>query len=782
MIKNLEKTALFVAMSLFSFSVCAQRVITGRVVGQSTSENIVGAVVTLYENDSVKTVQSQTDMNGLFSITSNGVGDVTVIVSMIGYKPETIEVIGEDSEINIGYVYLAESAVALDEVTVYGSGIIEKVDKYVVLPSAEQRDRASQTIDLFAQLDLPGLRSDPILRKITVEGGNPVYLIGGRQQNLNRILNLNPRDILRIEYSNNPGPRYIERGYTGVINVVLRDRVSGGSVYGYAQSAVTTGNADAGVQGSYNTNKSEFVVSYDFSYRKYKHWKADGWERYISSDMDMMRESEGIESDMYYQYHNVEFEYNYTPELNTLFSAKLTNTFNDNDADRFYNMFVKNWDSTTDNYLNNVTAGGHSYSPTLDLAFIKSLKNKQSIEFNLVGSYSDNTNSMFNKYIYPDVSDSRNWSVDNSSKRHGYGIAGEAVYGKNFGKVTARFGVQHRYSWRTTEYVENNQKEDQSSNITYVYGELQGNFNKLNYNLGAGLKVQTSKTGSLSNTSVSNNTSLTLMMNLGKGWSFNYIILNRPNVLPSLGQLTEIERTSDYYLISTGNPNLKAGNLLYNRFQVRYAHKCGFTATFRVKYGRTFNPIVGTYTYDESKQRFYVKPTNENYCDDPGVELNLGMQGLFKHLDLYGTVGYTHFESDGNTFHHTYDNVFAKISAQAYFGKWTISGYSYFAPTRYLKGESITQDQTSTALSVQYKFNNRIRVYANWSYLFGKDGWVYEEENLSNVHPTYSRVTISDQSNQISIGVSFNFNFGKNLKKSKKTLNNRNFDIKGGGL
>lgn len=104
MIKNLEKTALFVAMSLFSFSVCAQRVITGRVVGQSTSENIVGAVVTLYENDSVKTVQSQTDMNGLFSITSNGVGDVTVIVSMIGYKPETIEVIGEDSEINIGYV------------------------------------------------------------------------------------------------------------------------------------------------------------------------------------------------------------------------------------------------------------------------------------------------------------------------------------------------------------------------------------------------------------------------------------------------------------------------------------------------------------------------------------------------------------------------------------------------------------------------------------------------------------------------------------------------------
>lgn len=259
----MKKLITVLALNLIIVASYAQSRVSGTVVTQSESETVSGAMVTLLKNDSIPVAQTQTDNNGKFTVDSLPSGKIIVRVSAIGYKPERIAIIGNGVNINVGYVYLTESAVNLSEVTVYGSGVIEKVDRYIVLPSPEELERSARSIDLLGKLDLPGLRVNTVRESITVEDRTPVYQVNGRPQSMQRILNINPNDILRIEYSNIPGIRYLESGASGIINIILREIPQGGSVMASVSSALTTGFINGGLMASYNYKKSEFVLSYN---------------------------------------------------------------------------------------------------------------------------------------------------------------------------------------------------------------------------------------------------------------------------------------------------------------------------------------------------------------------------------------------------------------------------------------------------------------------------------------------------------------------------------------
>lgn len=760
-------------IACIAMSANAQKVITGRVVQQSTSDDIAGAIVTLIEGDSTRTAQSQTDGGGRFTLTTKSMGKAMVVVTMTGFKPETVAIIGDEAKINIGYVYMSESSVELDEVTVFGSGIIEKVDKYIVLPGADQLERSAQSIDLFSQLDLPGLTADPVMRTIKVEDRNPVYQINGREQPLSRILNTNPKDILRIEYSNNPGIRYLDKGYSGVINVILRERQQGGSINTSANSALWTGYLDGHAQGSYNYKKSEFVLSYSANWRNYDKRRIDEHENYISRLGTIERAQDGENSPMYYQQHNLSLEYNYLPELNTMFSARLYGTFYD--AENNDNGTIKEtpWKGTPFDFKKYNNNNSRTTTPSLDLFFIKKLKHGQSIELNVNGTYSDNRYDRKLTYKYPAAADEL---FPTGADGNGYGIAGEAVYNKEFKKVATRFGVQYSHSYDKNEYIDG-QISDQMRNNTYAYGEVRGRFNKVSYSLGSGLKVFTTESNSDTKTYYANNSTLTLLYPIAKGWSLNYAIMYQPNQ-PSLSILSPVEQVINDQIRSVGNPDVKPSNWLYNRALIRYNNNKGMTWAFWLQYGRTFDPFVTTYSFVEkgSNSYFLSRPRNENYLDDYGFQVNFGYQRLWNHLNVYVMANYHRFVSDGISYHHELNAFKADLTANLYFGKWTVTGRIDILPGKTLNGESISEQGRSSYLTLQYKFNNNFYVYGSCYYMLGKEGWVYKSENLSQVHPSYDKVMIRDNSNMVCLGLVYNLNFGKQLKKGKRTLNNSSYE------
>ena len=85
---------------------------------------------------------------------------------------------------------------------------------------------------------MPGLVVNETLQSVKVDDKTPVFKINGKPSSLNQFLSLNPQEVLRIEYHDNPDVRYENRQ---IINVLLKPREDGGSVASNLSSAITTG-------------------------------------------------------------------------------------------------------------------------------------------------------------------------------------------------------------------------------------------------------------------------------------------------------------------------------------------------------------------------------------------------------------------------------------------------------------------------------------------------------------------------------------------------------------
>ncbi len=279
-------------------------------------------------------------------------------------------------------------------------------------------------------------------------------------------------------------------------------------------------------------------------------------------------------------------EYNFIPKLNTLFSARFSQSYYDGENDIRHRMEEKPVEGSTLDYEEHRQLTSGNTSSTLDLFFSTKLRNRQSIEINAVGNYANNRYNRNLDYIHPSVTESLPLRADG----HGWGAAGEAVYNKEFDRVVTRFGVQHTYTYDKNNY-DDGQISVQKKNNTYAYGEVRGKISTLQYSLGTGLKIFTTENNTESKTHLANNTVVTLLFPLAKKWNVNYALMYQPT-MPTLSMLSPVTQSSNDRVFYTGNPSLKPSNWLYNRAWIRFNNNKGMTWSFWLKYGRTFNPMV----------------------------------------------------------------------------------------------------------------------------------------------------------------------------------------------
>lgn len=226
---------------------------------------------------------TMTDSTGAFSIEC-AEGGYTLVASCVGYERLNVRLdvtaarptalsgstpttAARREAADLGT--LTMSAKQLQTVSITADRVTEEVDRYVVLPKKEEAEAAGRTLVLLDMLKLPGLRVDVALQRITVDGGTAILQVNGKEVPLARLANLKAEQVKRVEYSNNPGARYLDRGASGIINIVLKEREDGGSIMAGATTAFTTGFANSEIQGSYHKGKSEFMLDYSLSYRNY---------------------------------------------------------------------------------------------------------------------------------------------------------------------------------------------------------------------------------------------------------------------------------------------------------------------------------------------------------------------------------------------------------------------------------------------------------------------------------------------------------------------------------
>lgn len=771
MLKNINRTIL--AMFFLLQSVCSYAyVIKGTIVSE-TEKPIRKAVVIGRNSANKVNIGIETDEFGQFA--SANVNDSTLLIEITkeNYTPVYMSVTGTTDEfIDLGTVKLKPYSVELGEVTVTAQSVIQKPDRYIIIPSVGEITQSSNGLSLLNNLQykMPGLVVNETLQSVKVDDKIPVFKINGKPSSLTQFLSLDPQDVLRIEYQDNPDVRY---GNRQVINMLLKPREDGGSITSNLSSAVTTGFLNGNIGANYHSKKSEWDLNYRVNWRDYDKREISSKSEFIGRDETISRNRIGIPSDFNYLSNELLLGYTYLYNPKTIFMAQLGMGFEDQKFDD------DSWNIQTDNdeflsYKNLTHRKIDFKSPNIDLFFRKQIDKTQYLEANVYGRYSAGDYGRDYVNVYDDVmnNDTTISLTQNKSWRVGF----EFMYSKAFKQFTTNFGVQNYFNSARNEQIENGilAKDKINQNRLLAYGQILGRISKLRYSLSANVVFNHSNNNSsyIVN-AVRLKTNLNMNYPLSRYVTLNYLLMYDPS-MPSISQQSNMVQTIDDISVRQGNPDLKPSEYLRNRLYIRYAYK-KFTGSLWAAHSRTFNPIYYEYSYisDVSSpyyDKFMSKPINGKHDDLINMELNLSIQNLFGFATLWGKFGWDNYNI--NVSNASYDNkLYASINGTFKFGDWLISANYEIVPRYSLSGNVFTSADRWNTISVQYH-------YKNWYFsatgvnLFTKRGSTYECLTISDVHPERYTQNIRSNANMLLLGVNYRFDFGKQHKKANRILNN----------
>ena len=674
-----------------------------------------------------------------------------------------------------------DTTLTLGEVTVNGMRTIHKVDRTLFLPTKKMARSSANGYDLLKLMMLPGIQVDPVQQKITsLRGGGVQIRINDVKAGTQDILSLQPDEVIRVEYIDNPGVRYSDTSLDAVINYVVRRRYSGYVGGVQTQQAFTTGFNNSYAYFKFNHKKSEFSFNYSFNYRDYDKRRYDETADYYFPDgTTRHREYRGYNSPFMYNTHNFQLGYNLAePDKYTL-NARFNLNIGNNPYRGVNQLAVET--GQPDLYQYN-KASSSSYSPALDLYFSANLPHKQSIAANVVGTYiHTDYDYLMRQYLF-DQSPSQSmqaapvndYSYSTLGKK--YSLIAEAIYSKGFKKATLSAGGEFSISRTDNDYTGAvNTDALLNSNNLYLFTQLQGKLAWLNYTVGVGANRASIHQGDIGfekwtfrprlsfQTSAIKNVSLSLTGQMYQG-------------TPSLSQLSDVRQQSSDLMAGDGNVNLKP----YTGYQAY------FTGTWNVPLlslwvnaGITYAPDVIMTTYnavqqDNGEYMIVSRPENQRAFYDKWVRGNLTLHAIKDVLDisLYGC--YDRYDSRGNTYRHTYNAWQWGAEASLMLGNWTVMADFYNTPKSYY-GESMSGGENSSDVRVNYKWKD-LQVGLGAILVGYPHGYEYPGHTDSRYYKSHYKTWIEDNGNMVYITLSYNFSHGRKYQTEQRRLNNADYD------
>lgn len=612
---------------------------------------------------------------------------------------------------------------------------------------------------------------------MSVDGGGVVFQVNGKEESLSKVQSLNQHDILRIEYRNTPDIRYADRGVSGVINFIMKPRQEGGTIMVELDEAVTSLRSIATIAGTYYYKKSEWSINYGNTWQKNTKQYSDAQEQYIGRENIIYRNQIGQPSSMRDFSNNVSLGYTYMYDLNTMLATRLSFRAYDGN-NRNYNIMEEIIGDAKSRYEKFNPNKSKSHSPTLDLYFRKNFSQTQSLELNAMGTISSGDYSREMHYKYDSGTDFNQINLTNNDS---WAAALEALYSLKIGKVDTRYGVNYRRNHAENKYSENGAEftpDRQTRDNLYFYGDLAGKWNKLGYTFSVGGKY-------FHNTGLSGSEHYlkfkalgTLNFKIDKHWSANYLYMYSPD-MPPLSAMNDDVHTIDDISLQMGNLYIKPSTYQRHRLYVKY-NTGNFYATGWGSYSRTDNSLNSVWYYDDDPsskyyQMFINKTENGNYTDNISTQLDLSYQNLFNHLTLSASVGWDKDNVSDKAEYNSLNKVWASISANAYFGNWTVYANYTVAPRYSLDGRTFCRDIRFDYFGAKYRWKD-FSFGARMVNAFTKRGFQQETETPSKVHPISKTFYIKDFANMVELNIVYRISFGKSYQRANRTLQNKGID------
>lgn len=330
----------------------------------------------------------------------------------------------------------------LDEVTVQAAKVVNKPDGLLIYPTNAQKQGSNNGFSILEKLSLANLRIDHVNHAVTaIDNRGEVQLrVNGVVVGKQEMLALDPKDVVKIDFINNPGVRYGE-GIAYVVDIVTRRSESGYTVGTDLTASLTTLQGDGMVYGKWNRGKSEWSLSYGMSGYRSRGGKNMQLARYTLADGSLYTiERNDVETLRKTMGQDAKLTYNWADSTATVFQASLAGSLS-NAPD---NYRIKEIMDGTRHYRATSRDDDKSHSPVLDLYFFRQISPRQSLTANAVGTYISTQTSSFYDEGAP-----YQYDVDGKTAS----LLTEVIYENRLRPFTVSTGLNYSAKYTKNDYL-----------------------------------------------------------------------------------------------------------------------------------------------------------------------------------------------------------------------------------------------------------------------------------------------------------------------------------------
>lgn len=732
----------------------------GRIMSGKEPAEFVNVI--LQTTDSAFVSGGVTDQRGRFRMNNLPKGNYRLQISGIGYQSRQIGLEDFRETLDMGTIYLDSTAVALEEVTVTASSVINQHDRKIILPTAHQLKAATDGVSLLQHLQLNRIYVNPVQQTISSTGKGDVQLrINGAKVEMQEVLSIRPEDVIRIEYHDEPGLRYGDNT-AAVIDYIVRRHQTGGYVglNNNTSPHIIFGNNSATAK--INHKRSEWGVNYSGGYRSFNNYWRENSETFNYSDKpSFTRVEDGIPDNIKIRWNFVTLNYSYQEAEKWFINVALRGSFRYNKQNTQSTLYpVNNRDNSVD--MKDCTESD-SKSPSVDIYLQRNLKNNQSLILNTVGTYIDTYDDRFyqekkHSSILTDI-----FSATRGKK---YSFIGEGIYEKNFTDSKISTGIRHQQSLTENRYAGTSSAETQMQEAySSAFIEFSSKVKSLKYSVG----VQGSRSWFNQEGEGYQKYSILPRLRLTYHLSDNAFISYQGQIsrsTPALSDMNNVEQLIDSLQMRRGNPNLKMSTVYNNTLNVDY-HKGLFSGSLYVLYQYQQKPNMEE-TLREGK--LFVRTfANQQSWQKLNPELTIKVGPIKDILSLSLTTGINYFDSQGNNYHHTYTNWYYRASAMASYRNWS----AYFEIQNHRNdfyGETLNYGENYNMVNVTYRLkqlNIGVMCFNPFS-----NNYKVGSENFSSLAPSRNWVYMKESSRMFALTLSWNFSFGRKYESAERRLHN----------
>jgi len=774
------------AAMVCAVSMVANNKVSGVIKDAADKSALVGVNVTLVESqkskgESTRNVVSGTvtDAHGKFSFETE-TGEFVLECSYIGYEPIGMS-LTVSGNIHLGTIEMNEVSTELGEVVVEGDAVIQKVDRQILLPNKEQLGASSDGMSLLQNLQIPRIVVNPADNTVKTLANQDVQLrINGIEASSSEVMAINPKDVIRIEYHDQPGVRF--NGAAAVINYIVKHRDTGGNLMLNASNGVTMpGWGEYHLSGKVNFGKSSFSLMTHYSPRDI-YWTRTNTETYYFSQKSK------VESQKPYTIENREvgeptrfkgnpvnlgLTYNWTNGEKNMLQIALRDNM----------LFMPHSKTNRDSYLYQGTdsfaihdhESTQSISPSLDIYYQHNLPNNNHLYFDLVGTYINSSNDR--RFEQTPLGETVADTTDVTSRVKGnkYSLIGEAIYEKDWENIALTVGVRHNQQWMENLYKGQSDqgpstKVSMMTAETYAFAEVQQRVKQFSYAVGIGaMHTYIEQAGQKQSNWIAR-PQLTLSYDFGKGvfWKYKGYV---SSYQPSLSAMSDVAQQIDKYQIRQGNPNLKPVMFVANEMQLSWQSKY-VNLNLWANYSYDHKPIMDETFEQLIDGQSYAVRTYANHRGFHRLQVAPSVQVRLLQNKLIFTVApfANYYVSLGNSYTHKHFNPGVRASIMGMYKGWQFFGE---VTTRYnnLWGETLEYGEFYHHIGLGYNADK-------WGFRamlmnpFSVKGYSIETKDLSALAPNTQHAEMRDFRQMLILNFHCNLDFGTQRRENGKRINN----------